>query len=492
MKKFVSVLIALTLCFLQFPTTSAMVSNEVIYSTVQINTYNLYEDSLLWMGSGSGTIISEDGIILTNMHVLVDEELNFNDFIEICYTVSEFEAPICLEEAYVLAYDESFDLALIYPYYRYDPESDMFYELQEEDHYGYPPVTFSTTAWDIQDLPNLRDDLSIIGYPGASLSENITVTNGVVTGFQSISAETLYQEVGIENMTPEEQEIADMLGDTIVFAIETDALINPGNSGGTAIDALDRFIGIPTYVSIYGEAGQYGYIIPVHIINIWLDSLVEEGILNFNPNEYVYGETQSAIEDTIYSEISQTEGTDITGFSKQLFLDLDESHPNYLAIKFLKENKIIGGYLDGTFLPEGEITRAELMKILVLSTGIQIDVEKYNNCFPDVLDDWYAKYVCYAKEQGWVQGYDDGTFKPGNKVVKAEAIKMVINTQGVILDQVGTIKPYNDVELNEWFAPYVVTAKNLGILEEEGILYKPGDNATRGGVSENIYRVIRN
>lgn len=489
MKKFITVLIAilLTSAFLQFQIASALISSDVVHSTVQVHTYDSHDDSLIWTGSGSGTIISEDGIILTNMHVISDEAGNISEYIELCYTISEFDAPICLEYASVLAYDIDFDLALLYPYYRYDADLDDYVILQEEDHYGYPPITFSTTLWDTEGLPLLADELSMMGYPGASLSENITLTNGVVTGFQSISTDFLYETIGLELLTAEDIEMAERIGDTLVFLIETDALINPGNSGGTAIDALDRFIGVPTYSSLLGESGQYGYITPVNIINMWLDSLVEDGTLSFNPNQFVYGDIQIAIEDAMFDDID----ADTLNFDKQLFLDIDESHQNYLAIKHLKENKIINGYSDGTFLPEGEITRAELMKILALSTGTTIDVEKYNNCFPDVTDDWYAKYVCYAKDQGWVDGYDDGTFKPGNKVVKAEAIKMVLNTQGVVLDSVGTIKPFNDVELNVWYAPYVVTAKNLGVLEEDGILYKAGDNASRGGVSENIYRVIK-
>lgn len=44
------------------------------------------------------------------------------------------------------------------------------------------------------------------------------------------------------------------------------------------------------------------------------------------------------------------------------------------------------------------------------------DENLYENCFEDVEDEWFAPYVCYAKEKGWVTGYPDGTFKPENNV----------------------------------------------------------------------------
>ncbi len=120
--------------------------------------------------------------------------------------------------------------------------------------------------------------------------------------------------------------------------------------------------------------------------------------------------------------------------------------------------------------------------------GISPDDTQYSNCFPDVTTDWYAKYVCYAKEQGWIEGYDDGTFLPANEVNKVEAIKMLLEVFGIEThDPISTT--FSDVILGEWYAKYIVKAEELGLLEESGI-YSPASNITRGGVSENIYRLL--
>lgn len=173
-----------------------------------------------------------------------------------------------------------------------------------------------------------------------------------------------------------------------------------------------------------------------------------------------------------------------------LFSDVPQSHSNYLAITYLKENNIIQGYSDGTFGPEKTINRAELMKILVTSQGQNPDPTLYKNCFPDVKEEWFAVYVCYAKEKGWVQGYPDGNFKPAQTVNKVEALKMIMESRNLDLPQIVDSLPFSDTSTTEWYAPYLALAHNLEILEEISGKFNPGGAIDRGSVSENMYRLI--
>lgn len=167
------------------------------------------------------------------------------------------------------------------------------------------------------------------------------------------------------------------------------------------------------------------------------------------------------------------------------------------AIQYLYNENVISGYEDGTFKPNQVINRAELMKIIVESVFGTPNEETYLGCFPDVQEDWYAKYVCYAKEQNWIQGYPDGTFKPDQNINKAEALKILVNAYGYTIPGAVNDPLFKDVDNNAWYTPFVKTANDKGLLPQsyEGadltaINYGIGEEITRGEVSENIYRAI--
>ncbi len=164
-------------------------------------------------------------------------------------------------------------------------------------------------------------------------------------------------------------------------------------------------------------------------------------------------------------------------------------HNNQKAIQYLKYNGIIDGYEDSTFKPENTVNRAELLKILVGGKGVNPAVENFNNCFPDVTTEWFAPYVCYAKDAGWVEGYPDGTFQPASEVNKVEAIKILVNSQGYQLSASSEYL-YDDVDSTQWYYQFLKTAKDKGILEETGANFKPANAMTRAGISENIYRAM--
>ncbi len=163
---------------------------------------------------------------------------------------------------------------------------------------------------------------------------------------------------------------------------------------------------------------------------------------------------------------------------------------NSTAIQFLSARGVIAGYADGTFRPGNSINRAELAKILVTGNGQNPGVDQYNGCFSDVASEWFAPYVCYAKAQGWVVGYSDGTFRPSNPVNTAEALKMILNAQGVAVSSSSLDNTYTDVDGNAWYAPYVETAHAKNLLQAASGKLGIERNMTRGLVAESIYRSL--
>ena len=154
---------------------------------------------------------------------------------------------------------------------------------------------------------------------------------------------------------------------------------------------------------------------------------------------------------------------------------------------YLKRTKVIGGYPDGSFQPNKTLNRAELLKILV---GESLPEGDYGNCFNDVKDEWFAPYVCYAKEQGWVEGYAGNVFKPAQEVVKAEAIKMAIEVFGIELPQQISSNPYPSVDKSSWYGKYVSVAKEAGLYDSYVTDFVPHLGMQRGEVSDVIYRLI--
>jgi hypothetical protein len=112
---------------------------------------------------------------------------------------------------------------------------------------------------------------------------------------------------------------------------------------------------------------------------------------------------------------------------------LDVHDPAYFdAVKILAQKGIIKGYPDGTFRPLQSLTRAEGVKILLSVGGWDPDPipdpdPELN--FSDVMG-WEKPWVGEAVERGMVKGYGDGTFRPHNKLTRAEALKLIFEFFG--------------------------------------------------------------
>lgn len=127
------------------------------------------------------------------------------------------------------------------------------------------------------------------------------------------------------------------------------------------------------------------------------------------------------------------------------FSDVDDKQMYSTAIEFLTSNDIVKGYPDGTYGPEKILNRAELLKIIAEGSAKNSNqspdiFDSYDNakCFNDVkASQWYTKYICYAKANNWVIGYEDGKyFKPDQKVTFVEALKMTFKAFSLEYDEI--------------------------------------------------------
>lgn len=133
-----------------------------------------------------------------------------------------------------------------------------------------------------------------------------------------------------------------------------------------------------------------------------------------------------------------------------------EFHQYEEAIDYISTLEIVEGYEDGTFKPDANINRAELLKIIMESNEIAVD-ESLAGCFSDVTDEWFAKYVCSAERLLLIEGYEDGTFRPANNINFAEALKIVELGYGANLESSDPwYQTYLDEALNKNLTPYEI------------------------------------
>ena len=108
-----------------------------------------------------------------------------------------------------------------------------------------------------------------------------------------------------------------------------------------------------------------------------------------------------------------------------IFNDVDETHWAFSYINFLRWKNIVCGDEKGYFYPEDTITRAESVKILCESFGIEPDM-MYSGDFSDVTDkDWFFGYVNAGMKNGLVNGTGEGYFSPEANVSREDLAVLI-------------------------------------------------------------------
>ena len=142
---------------------------------------------------------------------------------------------------------------------------------------------------------------------------------------------------------------------------------------------------------------------------------------------------------------------------------------NGQVIMPLSEHKsYIVGYPDGTFLPDGDMSRAEAAAIFArLISEEKGETISGKSSFKDTnKNGWYADYIGYLEKYKIIEGYNDGTFKPDAPVTRAEFVSMSVRYYSLFNDvnKDGYTVKYTDVSKNYWAYDDIAYAKNIGWL----------------------------
>jgi len=186
---------------------------------------------------GSGTIITEDGTILTNNHVISGSSfclVTLADKTSGQVTEAYWSEPITF-----LDISDEYDIAFLSITEAYTDEDGIAYG-------DYPrtfPSFFSSSICDNYS-PSLGESITIYGYPVTSGGYNLTVTDGIISSFADDGT------------------------------ILTSAKIDSGNSGGLAVNKNGCFVGIPSAV-VDGNYQNLGVIIPQTLIDEFYNKIPE-------------------------------------------------------------------------------------------------------------------------------------------------------------------------------------------------------------------------
>lgn len=197
------------------------IANLAVPFEAVVQIWAMYYDEVgeLQIGwTGSGTIISPEGLILSNAHVVLPDRYFPVDALVVAMTATQDEEPQPTYYAEVLQADATLDLAVI------RVTTDMDDNAVSGLNLPYVPLGDSGTL-------SLGDAITILGYPGIG-GDTVTLTRGEVSGFTS---------------QPEYGQRA---------FIKTSATIAGGNSGGLAVDSVGNLIGVPTQLG-YGGDDQF-------------------------------------------------------------------------------------------------------------------------------------------------------------------------------------------------------------------------------------------
>lgn len=155
-------------------------------------------------------------------------------------------------------------------------------------------------------------------------------------------------------------------------------------------------------------------------------------------------------------------------------------HPYADSFEYLSDQGIIQGYDDGTARPDSKVNRAEFLKIVMQAANIPSGDQ---GNFSDIKDsDWFAPYVYSAASAGIVDGYPDGTFKPGQNVNFVEASKIINNSFNWQMDDWDQIQYY-------WFSPYVLNLSRAHFIPAS--INSFDQEITRGEIAEMISRALQ-
>lgn len=292
--------------------------------------------------------------------------------------------------------------------------------------------------------------------------EFIIKADGVLTITQRPLTITAGSAEGIAPVTCDKYTVEGLAtGDKVDSVKITGIQSEPGESPNVASDAVIKNAKGEDVTANYKITYVDGVLKAIEVLN-------KE--IHFN---YVIGYTDGTIRPN--NDISRAEVATIffrlltdearTQYDKTTssFSDIKDGAWCCRAVSTLTNMGIIKGYTDGSFQPNKSITRAELATIIARFAKLDVNTKT----FSDINGHWAQKNIELAAGNGWINGYEDGTFRPNNNITRAETFAMINRVLDRQTESVSDLLPTSEMNMwsdnlneNAWYYKDVQEATN--------------------------------
>ena len=174
------------------------------------------------------------------------------------------------------------------------------------------------------------------------------------------------------------------------------------------------------------------------------------------------------------------------------FTDVPVTHWAYTAVEKASEAGLMNGYADGRFGKNDPITRGQMVQILYNYYGEDCGT---NSGFSDVpASAWYAKAVTWASKKGVVSGYSNGTFGPDNQLTREQMVTILYNVADKPETNPSAISQYSDYHQVASYAAdgFAWAVSNKVVSGTSSTTLSPRGTATRAQVAVILVRYLEN
>lgn len=170
-------------------------------------------------------------------------------------------------------------------------------------------------------------------------------------------------------------------------------------------------------------------------------------------------------------------------------------------IEWLAMRSLADGMADGVYEPEGRLTRAQFVKLLADAVGIQAASEP-SGLFRDVPDShWARPWIEAAAKAGLAEGTSAGEFQPDRDLTREEMMALLVRSFGPGAREAQALLPEeahqllggfsDEAAIQAWAVPYAAIAVKYGLVEGDDTGLNPAGRSTRAQSAAVVYRYLQ-